>query len=186
MSRQTLLFGLLFLVALVAWQLGKVELVPEAKVKTEHYQPDFVARDLVTTRFDVNGKRTERLESQYAEYFQILEQATFEKPVVYMFDEQGQAEWKVTAETGVLNTDDNVILRDKVHLDGLLPDSFISKLDTPYMELDLVTQDIRSNRQVNILGQDFQTEGVGLKGHLDRKYFELLDQGHAIYFNEKR
>ncbi|MFE8730748.1 LPS export ABC transporter periplasmic protein LptC, partial [Aeromonas hydrophila] len=65
MSRQTLLFGLLFLVALVAWQLGKVELVPEAKVKTEHYQPDFVARDLVTTRFDVNGKRTERLESQY-------------------------------------------------------------------------------------------------------------------------
>ncbi|MEH8126851.1 LPS export ABC transporter periplasmic protein LptC [Aeromonas veronii] len=186
MSRQTLLFALLFLVALVAWQLGKVELVPESAVKIENYQPDFVAKDLVTTRFDINGKRTERLESTYAEYYQILEQATFDKPVVYMYDEQGAAEWKVTAETGVLNTDDNVILRDKVHLDGLLPTSFISTLDTSYLELDLVTQDVRSNREVNILGRDFQTQGVGLKGHLDRKYFELLDQGHAIYFNEKR
>ena len=124
MSRQTLLFALLFLVALVAWQLGKVELVPESAVKIENYQPDFVAKDLVTTRFDINGKRTERLESTYAEYYQILEQATFDKPVVYMYDDQGAAEWKVTAETGVLNTGDNVILRDKVHLDGLLPTSF--------------------------------------------------------------
>jgi len=38
MSRQTLLFALLFLVALVAWQLGKVELVPESAVKIENYQ----------------------------------------------------------------------------------------------------------------------------------------------------
>jgi lipopolysaccharide export system protein LptC len=34
---------------------------------------------------------------------------------------RGEPEWKVTAETGVLNTDDNVILRDKVHLDGCCP-----------------------------------------------------------------
>ena len=128
MSRQTLLFALLFLVALAAWQLGEIELVPEPTAKVENYQPDFTAKNLVTTRFNEQGKRTERLESEYAEYYQILEQATFNKPVVYMFDEQGEAEWKVTAETGVLNTDDNVILRDKVHLDGLLPASFISRI----------------------------------------------------------
>ena len=186
MSRQTLLFALLFLVALAAWQLGEIELVPEPTAKVENYQPDFTAKNLVTTRFNEQGKRAERLESEYAEYYQILEQATFNKPVVYMFDEQGEAEWKVTAETGVLNTDDNVILRDKVHLDGLLPASFISTLDTPYLELDLVTQDVRSNQHISIVGQEFQTEGVGLKGHLERKYFELLDKGHATYFNEKR
>ena len=186
MSRQTLLFALLFLVALAAWQIGDVDLTPEPTTKAENYQPDFTARNLVTTRFDVNGRRTERLESEYAEYYQIIEQATFNKPVVYMFDKQGEAEWKVTADTGVLNTDDNVILRDKVHLDGLLSTSFISTLDTPYLELDLVTQNVRSNQHVSIVGKEFQTEGVGLKGHLERKYFELLDQGHAIYFNEKR
>ena len=86
----------------------------------------------------------------------------------------------------MLNTDDNVILRDKVHLDGLLPASFISTLDTSYLELDLVTQGMRSNQHISIVGQEFQTEGVGLKGHLERKYFELLDKGHATYFNEKR
>ena len=54
------------------------------------------------------------------------------------------------------------------------------------MELDLVTQDVRSNQHISIVGQEFQTEGVGLKGHLERKYVELLDKGHATYFNEKR
>ncbi|WP_308377799.1 LPS export ABC transporter periplasmic protein LptC, partial [Serratia marcescens] len=151
-------------VALAAWQIGDVDLTPEPTTKAENYQPDFTARNLVTTRFDVNGRRTERLESEYAEYYQIIEQATFNKPVVYMFDKQGEAEWKVTADTGVLNTDDNVILRDKVHLDGLLPTSFISTLDTPYLELDLVTQNVRSNQHVSIVGKEFQTEGVGLKG----------------------
>ena len=186
MNKQTVLFGLLFLVALAAWQLGEIELAPEPTTKVENFQPDFTARNLVTTRFNELGKRTERLESEYAEYYQILEQATFDKPVVYMFDEKGEAEWKLTAETGVLNTDDNVILRDKVHLDGLLPASFISTLDTSYLELDLVTQGMRSNQHISIVGQEFQTEGVGLKGHLERKYFELLDKGHATYFNEKR
>lgn len=90
MSRQTLLFALLFLVALAAWQLGEIELVPEPTAKVENYQPDFTAKNLVTTRFNEQGKRTERLESEYAEYYQILEQATFNKPVVYMFDEQGR------------------------------------------------------------------------------------------------
>ncbi|MGL6519182.1 LPS export ABC transporter periplasmic protein LptC [Aeromonas caviae] len=186
MNKQTVLFGLLFLAALAAWQLGEIELVPEPTTKTENFQPDFTARELVTTRFNEQGKRTERLESEYAEYYQVLEQATFTKPVVYMFDDKGAAEWKLTAETGVLNTDDNVILREKVHLDGLLPASFISTLDTSYLELDLVTQGMRSNQHISIVGQEFQTEGVGLKGHLERKYFELLDKGHATYFNEKR
>ncbi|MGL5037755.1 MAG: LPS export ABC transporter periplasmic protein LptC, partial [Aeromonas sp.] len=60
MNKQILLFALLLLVALVAWQLGKVDHGPDSAVKTEHYQPDFVAKNLVTTRFDVNGKRTDR------------------------------------------------------------------------------------------------------------------------------
>ena len=108
MNKQTVLFGLLFLAALAAWQLGEIELVPEPTTKTENFQPDFTARELVTTRFNEQGKRTERLESEYAEYYQVLEQATFTKPVVYMFDDKGAAEWKLTAETGVLNTDDKI------------------------------------------------------------------------------
>jgi lipopolysaccharide export system protein LptC len=184
-NKQTLLFALLFIVALAAWQVSDIKPAAQLTPTRENYQPDFIAKQLVTTRFDRDGKRTERVESDYAEYYQLLEQASFDKPVIYLFDPQGKAQWRGTAESGVLNTDDNVILRDRVHLAGLLPSAFISTLDTPYLELDLVTHEVRSNREVKIVGQDFQTEGVGLKGHLDRKYFELLDQGHAIYFNEK-
>ena len=67
MNKQTVLFGPLFLVALAAWQLGEIELAPEPTTKVENFQPDFTARNLVTTRFNELGKRTERLESEYAE-----------------------------------------------------------------------------------------------------------------------
>ena len=61
MNKQTVLFGLLFLVALAAWQLGEIELAPEPTTKVENFQPDFTAKHLVTTRFNEQGKRTERL-----------------------------------------------------------------------------------------------------------------------------
>lgn len=100
MNKQTFLFALLFLAALAAWQLGEIELAPEPAAKVENYQPDFTAKNLVTTRFNEQGKRTERLESEYAEYYQILEQATFDKPVVYMFDEQGRLNGKSRPKPG--------------------------------------------------------------------------------------
>jgi len=61
MNKQTFLFALLFLAALAAWQFGEIELAPEPAAKVENYQPDFTAKNLITTRFNEQGKRTERI-----------------------------------------------------------------------------------------------------------------------------
>lgn len=186
MSRQTLLFGVLFIVAMACWQVLNKPLTSQGQVQKEHFQPDFVARDMVTLQYDQEGRLQERLESIYAEYFGAIEMVNMTQPIFYRYDVEGRAEWRLTAEEGVLNVGDNAILRHKVQLDGLREEGPVKRLDTEYIELDLNNQDVRSNQQVKMLGQAFQTEGLGLKGNLDTRYFELLEQSHAIYFNEKR
>ncbi|MBZ6065393.1 LPS export ABC transporter periplasmic protein LptC [Aeromonas schubertii] len=186
MNRQTLLFGVLFIVALACWQVLNKPVATVEPTQKEHFQPDFVARDMVTLQYDEEGRLQDRLESVYAEYFRAIEMVNMTQPIFYRYDEQGRPEWRLTAEEGVLNVGDNAILRRKVQVDGLLEEGPVKRLDTEYMELDLNNQDIRSNQEVKMLGKDLQTEGLGLRGNLDKRYFELLEQSHAIYFNEKR
>lgn len=79
MNKQTVLFGLL-LQALLPGSWGD-----RAGARADDQGRELPAglhrQHLVTTRF-TQGKRTERLESDYAEYYQVLEQSTFDKPVV--------------------------------------------------------------------------------------------------------
>ncbi|MGL5948097.1 MAG: LPS export ABC transporter periplasmic protein LptC [Aeromonas sp.] len=186
MNKQTALFAALFVLGLVAWQLTKVALTPTVSQTEPQYQPDFVAKALVTTRFSADGLRLDNLSSAYAEYYQALDQATFTAPVLTLFDAQGAAQWRLSAANAVWNLNDNLLLREQVVLTGLAADSLLKQLTTPYLEFDLVTHSARSNRDVVLRGADFQTTGVGLRGQLHRKYFELLDQGHATYFNSQR
>lgn len=43
---------------------------------------------------------------------------------------------------------------------------------------------MRTNLKVVIEGPGFRNEGVGLLGKLDQSSYELLDNSHAIYFNQ--
>lgn len=186
MNRQVLLFGVLFLGALICWRLLDGGASREGATQQEHFQPDFVASDLVAHQYDEQGRLRERLESPHAEYFGATEMANLQAPNLTLYDKGGTPAWKVTAKEGVLNLNDNALLRGQVHLEGLLPQGMVKSMDTEYLELDLTNQDVRSNERVKILGHVFQSEGIGLKGNLDTRYLELLEQSHAIYFNQKR
>lgn len=186
MNRQTLMFAVLFIVALACWRVLDRKPDELAGPKKEHFQPDFVVHDVVTRQYDKQGRLTERLTSRYGEYFRAIEMANLQQPELTLYNESGVPEWRVKAKEGVWNANDSAVLRNEVHADGLLPDSFVKTLDTEYMELDLTNQDVRSNKQVLVVGPSFQTQGVGLRGNLNTRYFELLEQSHAIYFNEKR
>lgn len=186
MNRQTLMFGLLFLLALACWQV--LDEKPQAldNAKKEHFQPDFVAQNVVTREFDSNGRLTRHLESRFTEYFRSIDMAQLQEPRLTLYNQQGIPEWKISAKEGVWNVGDNAVLRNDIHVDGLLPDAMVRTIDTSYLELDLNSKDVRSNSKVIAKGDLVQTEGVGLKGNLDKRYFELLEQSHAIYFNQKR
>ncbi len=77
-------------------------------------------------------------------------------------------------------------MRNKVQLENLLPNPTVERLTTDYLELDLTNQQVRTNLQVEIEGPSFHTQGKGLRGNLDQNSYELLDDSHAIYFNQPR
>ena len=90
MNRQTPLFGLLFLVALAAWQLATSNWSPSRPPRWKIFNRLY-RQNLVTTRFNESG------EAHRAAGIRICgvlpgssSRPYFTKPVAHMFDEQGR------------------------------------------------------------------------------------------------
>ncbi|MCT7654895.1 LPS export ABC transporter periplasmic protein LptC [Oceanimonas sp. NS1] len=70
MSRQTWLFGALFIIALASWQWFRND--TEAPVNPQDYQPDFVATNLASVQYNRLGLPYRGMQAEYAEYYEPL------------------------------------------------------------------------------------------------------------------
>jgi lipopolysaccharide export system protein LptC len=186
MSRQNWLIGLLFILALGVWRWFDQGNDPSQDKTGAIYQPSFTTRELRTQHYDANGSLKEELTADYAEHYIQLDMSELEQPRIITRDASGHPLWELSGEKGVINKSDSVILRNNVILKSLSPDPVVNHLNTEYMELDLTNQQVRTNLKVVIDGPGFHNEGTGLLGKLDQNSYELLDNSHAIYFNQAR
>ncbi len=186
MSRQNWLIGLMFLLALGLWRWFDQETGDSQAQSGSIYQPSFTAKALRTQHYDAKGHLKEELAADYAEHYAQLEMSELEHPRITTRDADGKPLWELSGEKGVLNNSDSAILRNQVILKNLSPQPIAERLTTDYMELDLTNQQMRTNLKVVIEGPGFHNEGVGLLGKLDQNSYKLLDNSHAIYFNQAR
>lgn len=186
MSRQNWLIALVFLLALGLWRWFDQVNDDNQALDGSVYQPSFTAKNLRTEHYDAQGRLKEELAADYAEHYAQLEMSELEQPRVTTRDAAGKPLWQLSSEKGVLNNSDNAILRTQVILKNLGPKPIAEQLTTEYMELDLTNQQMRTNLKVVIEGPGFRNEGVGLLGKLNQNSYELLDNSHAIYFNQAR
>ncbi len=183
MNRQTLAIGCLFLLSLLIWRWFDDSLrLPDAP-PDEIFQPTFTAKGLTSVRYNQAGRITEEVFAEHTEYYEPLDMAELTRPVIITHDESGKPTWRLSARTGIINRDDNAIMRDEVQIKNLSPDTRVDRLTTSYLELDLSNQQIRSPQKLDIHGPGFHIEGVGLRGQLDKNRYELLENSHATYFN---
>lgn len=183
MNRQNLGILLLFICSLVLWRWfdpSQDELDGHTRAI---FQPNFTARQLTTLHYDQQGQLKQRLQAKYAEHYDQLEMTELEQPVITVNDAQGRPDWRITGQKGVLNKDDNAILREQVKIDNLQPDSAVTQIRTDYLEMDLGSQQVRTNLKVEMEGPGFHNQGVGFKGQLKQKIYQLLGNSHAVYFN---
>ncbi|WP_298721013.1 LPS export ABC transporter periplasmic protein LptC [uncultured Oceanisphaera sp.] len=180
MSRQTWWFGGLFLVALVCWQWFRP--VTDAPVNQQDYQPDFIAKNLRSVQYNQLGLPYRGLDAEYAEYYQPLAMTLMEKPVILLYSPDGQPQWRLSGDEGMLNTNDNAVLNGTVVGRGLQPDALVRTLTTEYLELDFIKNQLRSNRNVQLNSPTYQAQGQGLLGKLDQQTVELLHETRATYF----
>ena len=185
MNRQNVAIPLLFTLALGPWRWYDSSDDPQRHQGTI-YQPSSTVRQLHTRHYDAKGQLQQELQADYAEYYPQLEMSELEHPRITTRDLQGQPNWLLQGEKGILNQEDSAILRNKVQLENLLPNPTVERLTTDYLELDLTNQQVRTNLKVEIEGPSFHTQGKGLRGNLDQNSYELLDDSHAIYLNQPR
>jgi len=183
MSRQNLAVAALFLLSLLVWRWFDDSLRLPEEQPEEIFQPTFTAKNLTSVRYNQAGRITDEVFAEHTEYYETLDMAELTRPVVITHDESGKPTWRLSARTGVINQDDNAIMRDEVQIKNLAPEARIDRLTTAYLELDLTNHQIRSNQKLDIDGPGFHIEGIGLRGQLDQNSYELLDKSHATYFN---
>ena len=179
MNRQTLIFGGLFVLALICWQWFKP--AQDQAVSQQDYQPDFIAKNLHSVQYNQLGLPYRGLTAEYAEHYEPLTMTLMEKPVILLYSPDGQPEWQLSGDEGMINTDDNAILNGGVVGKGLQTDAVIETLTTEYLELDFINNQLRSNRAVQLSGPNYQANGLGLLGKIDKQTVELLHDTQASY-----
>ncbi|AEY00592.1 hypothetical protein GU3_04175 [Oceanimonas sp. GK1] len=181
MSRQTWLFGALFVVALAAWQwFGNDRRAP---VSEQDFQPDFVATNLTSIQYNRLGLPYRGMQAEHAEYYESLSMTLMKKPVILLYSPDGQPQWRLSGNDGTINTGDNAVLTGNVVGKGLQPDALVETLTTEYLEMDFINNRLRSNQRVRLESPQYQAEGTGLRGRLDQQTVELLNETRATYFN---
>ncbi|WP_375057121.1 LPS export ABC transporter periplasmic protein LptC [Zobellella sp. DQSA1] len=181
MSRQSWLFAALFLFALVSWQWFRP--APDSPASEQDYQPDFIARQLTSLQYNQLGLPYRGLDADYAEYYDPLSMTLMEKPVILLYSPDGQPQWRLQGDEGIINTDDNAVMVGSVIGRGLQPDALVETLTTEYLELDFINNQLRSNRDVQLSSPHYQAQGQGLLGKLEQQTVELLHETRATYFN---
>ncbi|ART80813.1 LPS export ABC transporter periplasmic protein LptC [Oceanisphaera avium] len=179
MSRQTWAFGGLFLVALISWQWFKP--VATKPASQQDYQPDFIAKNLKSVQFNQLGLPYRSLNADYAEHYEPLTMTLMEKPVILLYTPNGEPQWRLSGDEGMINTDDNAVLNGNVIGKGLQAQAVIKTLTTEYLELDFINNQLRSNRAVQLSSPTYQAHGQGLLGQIDQQTVELLHDTQATY-----
>lgn len=179
MSRQTIAFGILFVLGLICWQWFKP--LSDQPVNQQDYQPDFIAKNLQSVQYNQLGLPYRGLTADYAEHYEPLTMTIMEKPVILLYSPDGKPQWQLSGDEGMINTNDNAILNGSVVGKGLQPDAVIKTLNTEYLELDFTNNQLRSNRTVQLSSPNYQATGLGLLGKIDQQTVELLHDTQATY-----
>jgi lipopolysaccharide export system protein LptC len=147
----------------------------------QDYQPDSTARQVALQRFNVAGQLTEALQAPEVTYYHGLNATHITAPELVLYNPTGLPQWRLTAKEGVFNLEDNVILREQVKVEDLQHSAPLDTLTTSYLEIDLISEKIRSNQMIYLLGPNVTVQGRGLDGDLKQKRVELLEEGYALY-----
>lgn len=185
-NRQTSLIILLFIAAVLIWQWMNQE--DSSTVTAQHKDlslPSFTAAGLISYRYNPEGVLQDIFTSDQALYYENQSITDFKNPKLNTFDHQSES-WQITAKNGQLQQKDQLVLHDNIVIQNQSPAINLDKITTNYLTMDMKTHMVTSDRPVAIDSPDYHVQGVGLKANLKEKRYQILEQGHATYFNKPR
>jgi len=143
--------------------------------------PDFIAEALNSETFDDKGKLSHIIDADRMEHYAGLAVTHFEFPKYTLYPKSNDAPWKISANEGTLYNNNRVKLENKVSLIATDKNSLIQEIHGKYLELDLNTNIISSDKKIEIKGVDFKMKGSGLIVDLNTKQVTLTKHEQTIY-----
>ncbi|QDF66003.1 LPS export ABC transporter periplasmic protein LptC [Shewanella sp. SNU WT4] len=183
MNRVTLAIVLFFSAALILyWQVQVKKSAQELHTSQTQEQPDFVADNLKSVEFNPDGTVSSRVSALHMEHFNQTQTTFFTEPVYQLYPENSDDQWQLHAKQGSLDKlTGKVTLENDVIIEALAPNEPIQTLTTSYLELNLNTMIMTSDRDIAIQGTGFTVKGKGLYADLNTQTIELKSQIEGTY-----
>lgn len=145
-------------------------------------RPDYIVQDVRSIEFNKEGQVNSLVTAKHMEHYELNNQTDFTQPVYLVYPDQGKAKWQIRADLGRLNKDiGKVVLENNVIIDAISPGEPIQTLSTSFLELDLNTMIMTSDRIIYVTGKDFNIQGQGLYADLNAQEVQLISQVVGTY-----
>ncbi|MDG2944790.1 LPS export ABC transporter periplasmic protein LptC [Exercitatus varius] len=154
--------------------------------------PEYIGQKMETTIFSPTGQKQYIAKSDKVEYYSEDGHTDFFNPMVFVLDDSASDKskqnetdlhqsWKLTAAKATLTKDNMLNLSGRVVAQSLLPESRLQRIESERATVNLKTQDITSNTEVKINGQNFVSSGLKLDGNLKQQVATLKEQVKTHY-----
>lgn len=153
----------------------------EEREGVDALSPAYQATNLTTTFYDENGNRNHQVFATSMEHYDQLGFVLFEQPEYTVYLDQESSSWQVTAKEGTLYNNNLIQLESDVVIKSLGDENFVNTITTDFIEIDLDTKKMASDRPVVIRGAPYVINSNGFTGDLQTQQYELIDHVQTIY-----
>lgn len=175
---------LLALAALVLIGINLADQEETGPVATSDNEPTYQSEHSSTLVYSPEGAMNYRLVAQHVEYYSTDGVSWFTQPVMTTFDTQSADKtptWSVKADKAKLTNDRMLYLYGHVEVNALTADSQLRRITTDEAQINLITQDVSSDKLVTLYGTSFNSSGLKMRGNLRNKNAELIEKVRTSY-----
>lgn len=143
--------------------------------------PNYQASNMRSTIFNDQGEVNHRVFAEHMEHYEDFDLTLFEDPQYTVYTADKSSPWDVSARKGVLYGENRIHLNTDVEIESLTAADFVQRINTHFVEIDLVAKTLKSDQPVTVTGKNFVIDSKGFNADLTTKEFELVNQVQAIY-----
>lgn len=170
----------LIVLSLVGWNLANSN-QSKALIITSNSQPNYQTGNAITYTYDSAGKLAYKLITDETYYFSSIKTSWFINPVLIIYDEKNIPTWTIRANKAKLTNNNMLYLYGSVQLNSLNSASYLQKILTENVTINLINQDVSSNDKVTIIGICLRSVGMKMRGNIRTRNTELIENVNTYY-----
>ncbi len=182
MNRVTLAIIAFFGTALILYWQVQVKRGNQYGILDHIERPDYIVNNLKSVQYDEQGNISSQVSASHMEFYSDKNMTYFSKPIYLVYPKSGDAKWRLRSTKGTLDKNSGrATLENNVIIDSISPEEPIQTIETTYLEVNLDTMIMTSDKQIRITGKDFFITGQGLEADLNAQNVRLISQVEGTY-----